>query len=272
MEKFTKLYKRFAEEGLSPNEQVALAYMYDRMDLSEGNSNFYDNQHNGYYITYSRSELAKQLNVSEATVTSIFNKLVKKGWLIIKRRFNSTNRIFLPKSLKSNNSTSKIKKVDSNYTELKHTNKTTDTKETKQVDNRKLVASYQLDALADNIVQSSGLNQHAVNILKAFSFGDTNKLYNYAGLVFKAKKCVLNAHKDVSGINAYGRFETNEYINNKLDKLLKDVIPNAERKAKNKSGYIFRSLFNFFEEEIDSFMQNESKIKKASHPNYEQLA
>ncbi|CAI2699314.1 hypothetical protein AKUA2103_PHAGE100620 (plasmid) [Apilactobacillus kunkeei] len=270
MEKFTKLYKKFADEGLSPNEQVALAYMYDRMDLSEGNSNFYDNQHNGYYITYSRSELANQLNVSEATVTSIFNKLVTKGWLIIKRRFNSTNRIFLLKSLKSNNSTSKVKKLDYNYTELKHT-KTTDTKETK-VDNRKLVASYQLDALADSIVQSSGLNQHAVNILKAFSFGDVNKLYNYAGLVFKAKKCVLNAHKDVSGINAYGRFETNEYINNKLDKLLKDVIPNAERKAKNKSGYIFRSLFNFFEEEIDSFMQNESKIKKASHPMYEQLA
>lgn len=270
MEKFTKLYKRFADEGLSPNEQVALAYMYDRMDLSEGNSNFYDNQHNGYYITYSRSELAKQLNVSEATVTSIFNKLVTKGWLIIKRRFNSTNRIFLPKSLKSNNSTSKIKKVDSNYTKHNHT-KTADTKETK-VDNRKLVASYQLDALADSIVQSSGLNQQAVNILKAFSFGDANKLYNYTGLVFKAKKCVLNAHKDVSGINAYGRFETNEYINNKLDKLLKDVIPSAERKAKNKSGYIFRSLFNFFEEEIDSFMQNESKIKKASHPQYEQLA
>lgn len=83
MEKFTKLYKRFAEDGLSPNEQVALAYMYDRMDLSEGNINFYDNQHNGYYITYSRSELAKQLNVSEATVTSIFNKLVTKGLSLI---------------------------------------------------------------------------------------------------------------------------------------------------------------------------------------------
>lgn len=271
MEKFTKLYKKFADEGLSPNEQVALAYIYDRMSLSEGNSDFYDKKHNAYFVKFSREELAEKLNVSINTITNIFKSLKKKGWLIVKQRFNSSNRIFLPISLETKNCSAKTQKLDSNHTELKHTNKTTDTNETK-VDNHKLVASYQLDALADSIVQSSGLNQHAVNILKAFSFGDVNKLYNYAGLVFKAKKCVLNAHKDVSGINAYGRFETNEYINNRLDKLLKDVIPNAERKAKNKSGYIFRSLFNFFEEEIDSFMQNESKIKKASHPMYEQLA
>lgn len=269
---FFKLYAKFSEAGLSPAEQLTLAFMYDRMNLSMNKREFYDNKSHAYFITYSREELAGKLNVSVNTVTNIFKSLKAKGWLIIKQRFNSTNLIFLPISLENKNCTAKTQKLDSNHTELKHTNKTTDTKETKQVDNHKLVASYQLDALADSIVQSSGLNHHAVNILKAFSFGDANKLYTYAGLVFKAKKCVLNAHKDVNGINAYGRFETNEYINNKLDKLLKDVIPNAERKAKDKPAYIFRSLFNFFEEEIDSFMQNERKIKKASHPKYEQLA
>lgn len=273
MEKFTKLYKKFAQAGLSPNEQVALAYMYDRMELSDGNSNFYDNQHNAYYITYSRSELSELLNVSETTVSSIFKSLINKGWIIVKRRFNSTNRIFLPKLLKSKNCTSKIQKFDSNYTELNYTDKSTkDTKDTvNRVESSKNDNQYQIDALADSLINSAGMSEHTVNILKTFSFNDTDKLYNYASLLFKAKKCVFNAHKDVSGINTSSRFETNETLNNELPKLLKTLIPNAERNAKNKTGYIFKGLYNFFEENFDEFLQNQRKIKKTSNPITELL-
>ncbi|CAI2673539.1 hypothetical protein AKUG0406_PLPX00340 (plasmid) [Apilactobacillus kunkeei] len=250
MEKFTKLYKRFAEEGLSPNEQVALSYMYDRMDLSEGNNNFYDNQHNSYYITYSRSELSKQLNVSEATVTSIFNKLVKKGWLIIKRRFNSTNRIFLPKSLKSNNSTSKIKKVDSNYTEFNNTNtnKLHDNNDTK-----KIVRSLELNGLSQSLVNKAGFSPRLVSQLKTLSFNNPDKLYDYGKVILKAKRNALRF--SVPKRSELRMFETNPLLNEYLEKNTEPIIRNANRKAKNSYGYMLKSFKNLFEEAIDDYSQ-----------------
>lgn len=250
MEKFTKLYKRFAEEGLSPNEQVALSYMYDRMDLSEGNGSFYDNQHNSYYITYSRSELSKQLNVSEATVTSIFNKLVKKGWLIIKRRFNSTNRIFLPKSLKSNNSTSKIKKVDSNYTEFNNTNKN---KSHDNNDTKRCIESLELNGLSQSLINKAGFSPRLVSQLKTLSFNNPDKLYDYGKIILKAKRTALRF--SVPKRSELRMFETNPLLNEYLERNTEPIIRNAHRKAKNSYGYMLKSFKNLFEEAIDDYSQ-----------------
>lgn len=250
MEKFTKLYKRFAEEGLSPNEQVALAYMYDRMDLSEGNSNFYDNQHNGYYITYSRSELAKQLNVSVATVTSIFNKLVKKGWLIIKRRFNSTNRIFLPKCLKSKNCTSKIKNLDSNYTDPSQTDRTSHNNH----DTKKEVNDLKMDGIEHSLINKSGFSPRLASSLKALSFNDPNKLYEYGKLILKAKRTALRY--SVPKNSNLRKFETNPLLNDKLEKSIEPIIRNAHHSVKNKYGYMLKSCRNLIEEAIDEYSQS----------------
>lgn len=270
MEKFTKLYKRFAEEGLSPNEQVALAYMYDRMDLSEGNSNFYDNQHNGYYITYSRSELAKQLNVSEATVTSIFNKLVKKRWLIIKRRFNSTNRIFLPKSLKSNNSTSKIKKVDSNKTEPSQTDDDiTDT--TVSDTNVSRQPSSKCDNLALSLITKSGLSPKTVQVMQEHSNDNPDTLYGYAQMLFLAKKSAFKDRSDIP--DKLKSFEHNYMINQGLDSAIMRIMQSATAPHVNTDGYLFSAFKNIIENKISAFNSyingansKNSKPKKSSKP------
>ncbi|CAI2677133.1 hypothetical protein AKUG0406_PHAGE200540 (plasmid) [Apilactobacillus kunkeei] len=252
MEKFTKLYKRFADEGLSPNEQVALAYMYDRMDLSEGNSNFYDNQHNGYYITYSRSELAKQLNVSEATVTSIFNKLVTKGWLIIKRRFNSTNRIFLPKSLKSNNSTSKIKKVDSNYTKHIYTDKTiTNTTVSDTNVARQSQPSKGFDNLAMSLITKSGLSPKTVEVMQEYANGNPDTLYGYAQMLFLAKKSAFKNRNDVP--KELKSLEHNYMINQGLDSSITRIMQSATKGHVKAKGYLFKSFLNVIESKISAF-------------------
>lgn len=250
MEKFTKLYKRFADEGLSPNEQVALSYIYDRMSLSEGNNDFYDKKHNAYYVTFSREELSEKLNVSINTVTNIFKSLKAKGWLIVKQRFNSINRIFLPISLENKNCTAKTQKFDSNKTEHNHTKhkKTHNNNDTETT-----VDSLKLDGIAQSLKDKAGFSPRLVSKLKALSFNDSEKLYNYGQIILKAKRTALRF--SVSKNSELRKFETNPLLNEYLEKKAEPIIRNANRKANNSYGYMFKSFKNSLEEAIDDYSQ-----------------
>lgn len=250
MHNFTKLYKIFAEAGLSPNEQVALSYMYDRMNLSEGNSGFYDNQHNGYYITFSREELSDKLNVSKTTVSSIFKSLINKGWIIVKRRFNSTNRIFLPKSLKSNNLTSKINNLDSNKTDSSQTDDDiTDT--TVSDTNVSRQPSSKCDNLAMSLITKSGLSPKTVEVMQEYANGNPDTLYGYAQMLFLAKKSAFKNRNDIPA--ELKSLEHNYMINDGLDSAITRIMQSATKGHVKAKGYLFKSFLNVIESKISAF-------------------
>ena len=270
MHNFTKLYKIFAEAGLSPNEQVALSYMYDRMNLSEGNNGFYDNQHNGYYITFSREELSDKLNVSKTTVSSIFKSLINKGWIIVKRRFNSTNRIFLPKSLKSNNLTSKINNLDSNKTDSSQTDDNiTDT--TVSDTNVSRQPSSKCDNLALSLITKSGLSPKTVQVMQEHSNDNPDTLYGYAQMLFLAKKSAFKDRYDIP--DKLKSFEYNYMINQGLDSAIMRIMQSATAPHTNTDGYLFSSFKNIIENKISAFNSyingvnsKKSKPKKTNKP------
>lgn len=249
--KFSKLFEEFSDAGLSPAEQVALTRLYDRMSLSEGNSNFYDKQQNAYYVTYSREDMADKLNVSTNTVTNIFKSLKRKGWLIVKQRFNSTNRIFLPISLKTKNCTAKTQKLVSNKTEYNNTNKNTSHNKN---DTKSSVESLEFDGIAQSLTNKAGFSPRLVSQLKALSFNKPDTLYDYGKLILKAKRMALRF--SVAKNSSLRRFETNPLLNEYLENHTEPIIRNANRKAKNRYGYMIKSFKNLFEEAIDNYSQH----------------
>lgn len=248
--KFSKLFEEFSAAGLSPAEQVALTRLYDRMSLSEGNSNFYDKQQNAYYVTYSREDMADKLNVSTNTVTNIFKSLKRKGWLIVKQRFNSTNRIFLPISLKTKNCTAKTQKLVSNKTEYINTNKKISHNKN---DTKTSVESLKLDGIAQSLTNKSGFSTRLVSQLKVLSFNKPDTLYEYGKLILKAKRMALRF--SVAKNSSLRRFETNPLLNEYLENHIEPIIRNANRTANNKYGYMIKSFESLFEEAIDNYSQ-----------------
>lgn len=250
--KFSKLFEEFSDAGLSPAEQVALTRLYDRMSLSEGNSDFYDKQQNAYYVTYSRADMADKLNVSTNTVTNIFKSLKRKGWLIVKQRFNSTNRIFLPISLKTKNCTAETQKLVSNKTEYNNTNKkiSHNKNDTKNFS----VESLELDGIAQSLTNKAGFSPRLVSKLKILSFNKPDMLYDYGKLILKSKRIALRF--SVAKDSSLRRFETNPLLNEYLENHTEPIIRNANRKAKNKYGYMVKSFKNLFEEAIDDYSQH----------------
>lgn len=246
---FSKLYSEFATAGLSPSEQVALAHMYDRMQLSQGNSKYYDEQHHAYYITFSREELSDLLNVSMNTITNVFRSLKKKGWLVIKQRFNSTNVIFLPKALEHNICDSDSQDLCSNQTSSNQTDK----EQYDKHDTKSSVESLELDGITNSIIDKVGFSQRVASTLKTLSFNDPEKLYYYVKLILKSKRTALRF--SVPKNSEFRRFETNPLLNEKLEKSLEPIIRNANRKAKNSYGYMLKSFRNLFEEAIDERSQ-----------------
>lgn len=248
--KFSKLFEEFSDAGLSPAEQVVLTRLYDRMSLSEGNSNFYDKQHNAYYVTYSREDMADKLNVSLNTVTNIFKSLKKKGWVIVKQRFNSTNRIFLPVSLETKNCTSETQKLVSNNTKTNNTNKKTSYN---NYDTKNSVDSLELDGIAKSLTNKAGFSPRLVSQLKILSFNKPATLYEYGKIILKAKRIALRY--SVAKNSSLRRFETNPLLNEYLENHTEPIIRNANRTANNKYGYMIKSFERLFEEAIDDYSQ-----------------
>lgn len=251
MEKFTKLYKKFADEGLSPNEQVALSYIYDRMSLSEGNNDFYDKKHNAYFVTFSREELAEKLNVSTNTITNIFKSLKAKGWLIVKQRFNSSNRIFLPISLKTKNCSAKTQKLVSNKTEHNHTDKPITNTTFSDTNVSRQSQPSKFDNLAMSLITKSGLSPKTVEVMQEYANGNPDTLYNYAQMLFLAKKSAFKNRDDIT--SELKSLEHNYMINQGLDSSIVRIMQSATKGHVNAKGYLFKSFLNVIESKISAF-------------------
>lgn len=262
MEQFAKLYKRFATEGLDPTEQLTLTHMYDRMELSKQNDGFYDNQRNSYYITFSREELSGLLNVSLGTVTRVFKSLRKKGWIIIKQRFNASNRIFLPISLECKNETSKVQDLHSKHTEHNHTDKTIYTS-TDESDTKHESSQVQaIDKVALSLITKSGLSPKTVQVMKDYADGNATTLYNYANMIFTAKNRAFEGDVD-EGLK---KLEHNYMINEGLDNAIFGIMRGATAEGVNTSGYLFCSFQRIIQTKIVEFsryIRNENINKPA---------
>lgn len=267
--KFMKLYRDFSNKGLNPNEQVALSFMYDRMELSAKNGkSFYDDKQHAYYITFTREELSNYLNVSIRTVTTITNELVKKGWMIIKRRFNSSNRIFLPISLKCNNCTSKVQDFHSNYTKHNYTESDNNTNDTDNYvnnnsDSNQFIKDDELEVEKDNLHKQIGLPKHMVNVLANYSFGDIDKLHEYVNTILKAKSVSAKMNTSTgSSLNLI--FEENEEEFKNMGTYFKRVFVKAKN-ARNFLAYLYKSAINYFKDILSK--NNEYVADKRCKPD-----
>lgn len=245
---------------LTCTDKLIYSILCDRMDSSRKRQSFYDKERNDYYVIYTIDEMKDLLGISKTTVVNSYKRLSNLGYLTKVKLFSSATRLFLPKYSILENDTPEFQKVESNHTNTKHTNK----HKTHKTPNN----DY-FDVIAKSLIEKGGLSEHAVNMLKVYSFNDPKLLYNYASMIFKAKKRVSNEHKDVKDIISGTTLETNSELNYRLPKAIKQIIVTANHKAKNKNGYIYSALHNFFEECVDSYLQ--SKRKKTSNPIIESL-
>lgn len=253
---FTKIYKTLKDDkNLNNDDRVCYSYLADRMQSSIQRNNFFDKVTQDYYVIYTIEEMINDLDVGKNTVIKCYKKLEKLGYLIKKRMFNGATKLFLPQLVNEEPETthnyqsldSKPAKVyisNSNQTNLnqnKYTNNTNDTEKT------------ELKILAQSLIEKGGLSEKIVSTLSTYS-KDRADLYNYAGLIYKAKnKVAQRAIKATNGYNAT-RLETNNLLNETLADKIQGIIISAEQKAKNKSGYIMRSLINIFEYKANEFM------------------
>lgn len=259
MSKFAKLYEEFYKDGLKPAEQVALTHMYNRYCLSDGNNNFYDKDRHAYYITYSRQELAKLLNVSENTVTNVFTSLIKKGWIVVKRRFNSSNRIFLTKHLKTKDCEAKTqnlysiktKHINTKYT---NTNKIDTSASVKKVSSAQSQDNKAIEKLANSLIIKSGISPKAVEVMTTMAAGNSTTLYNYAQMFFLAKKMAYKNNAEIT--TGMRSLEKNKHINKQLEKSINAIMKGANAQNVNLKGYLFASFRDLIECAINKFSRD----------------
>lgn len=270
---FAKLdYEILSNEELELKDKVIYSVLCDRMQSSVKRDYFYDEEIKAYYVIYTIEELSKVVKLAKGTVVDACKHLVELGYIVKKRQFSSATKIFLPKFnseeyVKENTDDNTIPKIETS--EVQYSESNHNTKHTNKHKTHKTPDNDYFDAISNSLIEKGGLSEHAVNMLKVYSFNDPKLLYNYASMIFKAKKRVSNEHKDVKDIISGTTLETNPELNSKLPKAIKQIIVTANHKAKNKNGYIYSALHNFFEECVDSYLQ--SKRKKTSNPIIESL-
>ncbi|GLB47624.1 hypothetical protein WR164_16030 [Philodulcilactobacillus myokoensis] len=266
MEQFVKMSKSVLENNeMNSNEKIIFSLLYDRMKSSAKRPNFYDKKMNHYYVIYTINEMAKYLKLSRNTVINAYKNLEALGYIIKKKQFNGPSKIFIPsfkdESLESK--PSEVKNSNSNQNNFNHKNKyTSDTLVTEQIKKQKISNQFKddnLDALGNALKEKGGLSKRVISVIKRYSFGSKRKLYQYASLIFKAKKVGYNQAISYNQTNpnnyAAFRFETNEYLQEQFEFKLKDIIINARDKAINFYGYIFSSLVDWFTTKADQFLQ-----------------
>lgn len=260
MNQFTKLYTTLKDDkNLNNDDRVCYSYLADRMQSSIQRSDFFDKVTQDYYVIYTIEEMINDLGVGKNTVIKCYQKLEKLGYLIKKRMFNGATKLFLPQFIHEEETASnsqsldskpaKVYKLNSNQTDINQTKYTSETNDTQNTDKYK----DEINILADSLIEKGGLSTSLVSTLSAYS-NNRADLYNYAGLIYKAKnKVAQRAIKSTNGISAT-RFETNNLLNQTLTDKIKTIIINAEHKAKNVNGYIMQSLISMFEEKTNEFM------------------
>lgn len=269
------------------NEILIYSLLEDRMQASTKNKDFFSKKFNDYYVIYTRDELAMKLGVNVSTITEVFKRLVKKGYLVMKHQFNGATKLFLPKfenetSPEANNDNVKreiqrpeIGKPNSSRTPNSNKQTTDNTNDTcsetnspkdsnltqkpvvQKPDQNKVIKQAELDVIANSLVTKVHLPKQAVNIMKTFSFGDPKKLYSYAGLLFKAKSAVSKQAKSVQNAQEALSFELNMDYKETLDTDLKRIIVSANKKTSHPDGYMMTSLIDMFQNKVNDYCSRE---------------
>ncbi|MCT2899154.1 replication initiator protein A, partial [Lentilactobacillus buchneri] len=173
------------------NEILIYSLLEDRMQASTKNKDFFSKKFNDYYVIYTRDELAMKLGVNVSTITEVFKRLVKKGYLVMKHQFNGATKLFLPKfenetnpeanngnvkreiqrpeigkpnSSRTLNSNKQI--TDNTNDTCSRTNSPKDSNLTQKPDQNKVIKQAELDVIANSLVTKVHLPKQAVNIMK----------------------------------------------------------------------------------------------------------
>lgn len=264
------------------NEILIYSLLEDRMQASTKNKDFFSKKFNDYYVIYTRDELAMKLGVNVSTITEVFKRLVKKGYLVMKHQFNGATKLFLPKfenetnpeanngnvkreiqrpeigkpnSSRTLNSNKQI--TDNTNDTCSRTNSPKDSNLTQKPDQNKVIKQAELDVIANSLVTKVHLPKQAVNIMKTFSFGDPKKLYAYAGLLFKAKSAVSKQAKSVQNAQEALSFELNTAYQETLDMDLKRIIVSANKKTSRPDGYMMTSLMDMFQNKVNDYCSHD---------------
>lgn len=267
------------------NEILIYSLLEDRMQASTKNKDFFSKKFNDYYVIYTRDELAMKLGVNVSTITEVFKRLVKKGYLVMKHQFNGATKLFLPKfenetSPEANNDNVKreiqrpeIGKPNSSRTLNSNKYITDNTRDTySEINSKKIVAITQkekqaakqkklneleINALSSSLETKAGFSKRTVNMLKALSFNDPKKLYQLSGLVFKAKNVVKKQARNVINSQLALSFEINNHYENMAVDIQRIVMTANRSKRSNVEGYIFSSLVNYFQEAVNDYCSHD---------------
>ncbi|MGX4645575.1 replication initiator protein A [Holzapfeliella sp. JNUCC 80] len=289
MNQFFMFDKQLLEDKrLTNDERVCYMLLADRMKSSVKRSDFFDAKAKAHYVIYTIVELIETLGTKRNKTIKILKNLEKYGYIIKKRTYSKATKLFLPnfedvttqEVVSLDDKPTEVYETNSNQTNLNqtHTNDTTDTwdileeiienkvkPQTKETQSEELIqeptvdinATIQKDAL--EVLKASlvatGLPEPLVNTLRAYAFNNADKLYQYAGLIFKAKSVAKkNAERLIGRAEAAFKFESNQFMTMKLTSDIKKIILTSQRVAKNKAAYIMRSLINLFEEQANAYL------------------
>ncbi|TPR21465.1 hypothetical protein DY102_07175 [Apilactobacillus timberlakei] len=281
---FTKNFGAFEDDGLNPTASSVATHLYDYGNLSVKNGWIKDGM---VFVKCMRESLAEKINVSVDTITRTLRVLEDKGWIIVKRQRNAANIYFLPKyydlnsDIKQQNATLENANCNQSQTNFKqsYTNETDVTckssknkqiempktkignEENKQV---KISGFDRMQNLVDSLKQKACFGHDLINILVKYS-ENTGVLYNYAKLIFKAKKTVIAKLVQNGKPEAKDalRFENNISLMPELTDFMKSLIikTRCTKSIKNVAGYITKSLHEFFKDAVGGYMSIERHAK-----------
>lgn len=279
MKQFIKVNEDyFEDENLKGCEILLMSMLEDRMESSIQRPEFFDKKMGDHFVIYTREELSKKLGLNLGTITNMFKKLVNKGYLVIKHQFNGASKLFLPKfnhetsndnvsskfelpkseNFISNHRTKLNKQITDNTNDTcSRTNSPKDSNLTQKPDQNKVIKQAELDVIANSLVTKVHLPKQAVNIMKTFSFGDSKKLYAYAGLLFKAKSAVSKQAKSIQNAQEALSFELNTDYQETLDTDLKRIIVLANKKTSQPDGYMMASLMDMFQNKVNDYCSHD---------------
>ncbi|UQS85832.1 MarR family transcriptional regulator (plasmid) [Apilactobacillus apisilvae] len=281
---FIKNYTEFEKAGFRPTEVSILSHLYDYGNLSVKNGWIEDGV---VFVKYLRSSLASKINVSVDTITRSLKVIEDRGWIKVKRQKNAASIYYLPKyndvnsGLDTQNASTENANCNMNQTKFKQsytneTNVTCKSSKNEQIamsktevgtEENKTIHVSGLDRmqnLVNSLKQKACFGHDLINILVKYS-ENTGVLYNYAKLIFKAKKTVIaklvkNGKPEAKEAL---RFENNISLMPELTEFMKSLIikTRCTKYIKNVAGYITKSLHEFFTDAVGGYMSIERQAE-----------
>lgn len=254
-------------------DAVVYACIKDRLKSSIKSEKFYDPKEQQHYVIYTIKEMAALVHKSERAVGDAFRRLKEMNLIQAKTTFRA-DKLFVPDCVaakpnddaqEADSASCNVQNLHPNQFNNNHVNNTNNTNDTKTADftkpaqqstsKAKKQATLEFEALKESLRTKGGLPKHVVDVLDIWSFGNSDKLYEYAGLIYKAKKIVKRDARKVPNSAMATTFEFNEDMGQIMGPTLNTIMANGLKKAKNASGYIMTSLINFFGEQVNDYCQ-----------------